>query len=73
MEYGEFIHYLCLLIGGVGTAVGQLCRTVPNVTVYGTASAGKHKHCVDNGIAHPIDYKTTDYVDYIKSLNMSGV
>lgn len=28
--------------GGVGTAATQLCKTVPNTTVFGTASAVKH-------------------------------
>ena len=29
--------------GGVGMAVTQLCKTVPNVTVFGTASGAKHE------------------------------
>ena len=29
--------------GGVGVAATQLCKTVPNVTVFGTASQGKHE------------------------------
>jgi synaptic vesicle membrane protein VAT-1 len=28
--------------GGVGTAAIQLCRTIPNVTIFGTASLSKH-------------------------------
>ena len=31
--------------GGVGTAVLQLCRTVDNLEVFGTASAAKHGVC----------------------------
>lgn len=29
--------------GGVGIAATQLCRTIPNVTIFGTASASKHE------------------------------
>ena len=29
--------------GDVGIAATQLCKTIPNVTVYGTASACKHE------------------------------
>jgi synaptic vesicle membrane protein VAT-1 len=47
--------------GGVGTAVLQLCRTVDNVEVFGTASAAKHDTLKAEGCAHPIDYHTTDY------------
>jgi synaptic vesicle membrane protein VAT-1 len=47
--------------GGVGTAALQLCRTVPGVVTYGTASAGKHDYVRAQGCDHPIDYKTTDY------------
>src|SRR6516225_9207982 len=41
--------------GGVGTAVLQLCRTVPGVKVFGTASAAKHELLRAQGCAHPID------------------
>uniref|UniRef100_A0A670JRZ6 Enoyl reductase (ER) domain-containing protein n=1 Tax=Podarcis muralis TaxID=64176 RepID=A0A670JRZ6_PODMU len=48
--------------GGVGTAAVQLCKTVENVTVFGTASASKHEILKENGVTHPIDYRTADYV-----------
>ncbi len=48
--------------GGVGTALVQLCRTVPNVTVYGTCSAAKHAYAQAQGLTHAIDYHTQDYV-----------
>lgn len=47
--------------GGVGTAVLQLCRTVADVEVFGTASAAKHEVLRAEGCAHPIDYRTADY------------
>lgn len=58
--------------GGVGMAALQLCRTVENVTVFGTASASKHEMLKENGVTHPIDYHTTDYVDEIKKISPKG-
>lgn len=54
-------------------AVGQLCRTVKNVTVFGTASAAKHESCIKNGITHPIDYKTKDYAKEITAISPRGM
>ena len=54
--------------GGVGTAVLQLCRMVDDVTVFGTASAGKHDVLRAEGCAHPIDYHTTDYAAEVRRL-----
>ncbi|MBK7150860.1 MAG: zinc-binding dehydrogenase [Sandaracinaceae bacterium] len=54
--------------GGVGTAVLQLCKTVPDITTYGTASAGKHDYVRSHGCDHAIDYRTNDYVEEIKKL-----
>ncbi|KAL1778460.1 synaptic vesicle membrane protein VAT-1-like [Sigmodon hispidus] len=59
--------------GGVGIAALQLCRTVENVTVFGTASASKHEVLKENGVTHAIDYHTTDYVDEIKKISPKGV
>lgn len=53
-------------------AAVQLCRTVENVTVFGTASASKHELLKENGVTHPIDYHTTDYVDEIKKVSPKG-
>jgi len=47
--------------GGVGIAVLQLCRTVADVEVFGTASAAKHETLRAEGCEHPIDYRTADY------------
>jgi synaptic vesicle membrane protein VAT-1 len=54
--------------GGVGTAALQLCRTVPGVTTFGTASAAKHGVLRENGCTHPIDYHAVDYADEVRLL-----
>lgn len=54
--------------GGVGTAVLQLCGTVEDVTVYGTASPGKHEMVQKHGCDYPIDYRTKDYVEEVRRL-----
>jgi NADPH:quinone reductase-like Zn-dependent oxidoreductase len=55
--------------GGVGTAVLQLCRTVADVTTFGTASGSKHGVLRENGCTYPIDYHTTDYVKEVLHLS----
>ena len=60
--------------GGVGTAVLQLCRTVADVTIFGTASAGKHQVLRENGCTRPIDYHAVDYAAEVRRLtNGRGV
>jgi len=60
--------------GGVGLAAVQLCRTVPNVTVFGTCSKGKHEFCKKMGYDHLIDYKTENYETEIRKItNNKGV
>jgi NADPH:quinone reductase-like Zn-dependent oxidoreductase len=54
--------------GGVGTAVLQLCRTVEDLVVFGTASAAKHEVLRAEGCAHPIDYRTVDYAAEVRRL-----
>jgi NADPH:quinone reductase-like Zn-dependent oxidoreductase len=54
--------------GGVGIAALQLARTVPGVTVFGTASASKHAALREEGCDHPIDYRTADYVAEVRQL-----
>ncbi len=54
--------------GGVGTAALQLCRTVDDVTTYGTASARKHDYVRGHGCDHPIDYRSADYVEEVMRL-----
>ncbi|KAM8730238.1 synaptic vesicle membrane protein VAT-1 homolog isoform 1-T6 [Acanthopagrus schlegelii] len=59
--------------GGVGVAATQLCQTVPDVTVFGTASASKHETIAEGGVTHPIDYRTKDYVEEIRKISPKGV
>jgi NADPH:quinone reductase-like Zn-dependent oxidoreductase len=54
--------------GGVGTAVLQLCRTVPGVVTYGTASSAKHGYVRDQGCMHAIDYHQDDYAEAIRGI-----
>ncbi|KAM4598010.1 LOW QUALITY PROTEIN: synaptic vesicle membrane protein VAT-1 homolog [Polymixia lowei] len=51
--------------GGVGIAATQLCQTVKDVTVFGTASA-------EGGVTHPIDYRTKDYVEEVRKISPKG-
>ncbi|XP_033109102.1 synaptic vesicle membrane protein VAT-1 homolog [Anneissia japonica] len=59
--------------GGVGIAATQLCKTVPDVTVYGTASAHKHEIIRENGVTHPIDYRNMDYAVELRKISPKGV
>lgn len=59
--------------GGVGTAAVQLCKTVEDVTIFGTASSSKHEALKEHGVTYPIDYRTSDYVDEIKKISPKGV
>lgn len=54
--------------GGVGTAVLQLCRSADGAETFGTASAAKHEALREEGCAHPIDYRTTDYAAEVRRL-----
>ncbi|XP_026207134.1 synaptic vesicle membrane protein VAT-1 homolog [Anabas testudineus] len=59
--------------GGVGIAATQLCQTVQDVTVFGTASASKHETIAQGGVTHPIDYRTKDYVEEVRKISPNGV
>ncbi|XP_070565058.1 synaptic vesicle membrane protein VAT-1 homolog [Ptychodera flava] len=59
--------------GGVGFAAAQLCKTVPKVTTFGTASRHKHEAIMENGITHPIDYRTKDYKEEILKISPKGI
>ena len=54
--------------GGVGLAALQLCRTVANVEIFGTASPSKHEFLKQQGCDHTIDYRTVDYAEEVKKL-----
>jgi NADPH:quinone reductase-like Zn-dependent oxidoreductase len=60
--------------GGVGLAAIQLCRPIPGVTLFGTASASKHEFLRQQGLHHPIDYRTKDFEAEVRALtNGRGV
>lgn len=56
----------------MGIAATQLCQTVQDVTVFGTASASKHETIAQGGVTHPIDYRTKDYVEEIRKISPKG-
>lgn len=64
--------FLPLSVGGVGIAATQLCNTVNDVTVFGTASASKHEVIKQGGVTHPIDYRTRDYAEEIRNISPKG-
>jgi NADPH:quinone reductase-like Zn-dependent oxidoreductase len=57
--------------GGVGTALLELGR-LAGLTLYGTASQGKHHVLTELG-AVPIDYRTQDFVDVIRKAEPTGL
>lgn len=59
--------------GGVGTAAIQLCKTIPGVTIIGTASSAKHDFIKELGVNHAIDYTTSDYVTEVSWLFFNPV
>jgi len=59
---------LHMAAGGVGTAALQLMQTVPDLVIFGTASATKHEHLRQLGCQHPIDYRTDDYVQAVRNV-----
>jgi NADPH:quinone reductase-like Zn-dependent oxidoreductase len=52
--------------GGVGIAAIQLARTVPGVTVFGTASAAKHAAIREEGC----DHASQDYASEVRRLTL---
>lgn len=56
----------------MGIAATQLCKTVKDVTIFGTASASKHEVISEGGVTHPIDYRTRDYVEEVRKINPKG-
>ncbi|CAF0798379.1 unnamed protein product [Rotaria sordida] len=76
-EFGNLRPNKSVLIhmaaGGVGIAAIQLCKTVENVTVFGTASGSKHNIIKEAGCTYPIDYRTQDYVAEIRKISPNGI
>ncbi|XP_047115797.1 synaptic vesicle membrane protein VAT-1 homolog [Schistocerca piceifrons] len=66
------VVFMQSLAGGVGTAVAQLARTVPLVTVLGTASESKHDKLWRLGV-NGVYRHEEDYVERILSLYPEGV
>ena len=54
--------------GGVGLAAIQLCQLVPEVRIFGTASAAKHDFLRKAGVQYPIDYRSLDYAAEVRRL-----
>jgi NADPH:quinone reductase-like Zn-dependent oxidoreductase len=54
--------------GGVGLAAIELCRRLPGVTIFGTASSSKHEFLRSRGVDHPIDYRATDFEAEVRRL-----
>jgi NADPH:quinone reductase-like Zn-dependent oxidoreductase len=54
--------------GGVGIAAVQLARTVPGVTILGTASAAKHAVLREEGCHHPIDPRAADAAEGVRRI-----
>jgi synaptic vesicle membrane protein VAT-1 len=54
--------------GGVGLAAIQMCKVVPGVVTFGTASASKHALLKEAGYDHPIDYHSQDYAAVVRQL-----
>jgi len=59
--------------GDVGIALIQLCKTIPDITIFGTASACEQEVIKNMGVDYPIDYKITDYVEQIRKINPDGI
>jgi NADPH:quinone reductase-like Zn-dependent oxidoreductase len=53
--------------GGVGIAAAQLARNA-RAEVFGTASAGKHDAIREQGVFHPIDYRSADFEAEVRRL-----
>jgi len=53
--------------GGVGTAATQIAR-IFHAEIYGTASAHKHDYLKQNGVHHPIDYRSEDFREAVMDL-----
>ncbi|KAI0986792.1 hypothetical protein GJ496_005468 [Pomphorhynchus laevis] len=60
-------------VGGVGNAVIQLAKTVPDVTIIAICSKSKHEYIKSLGVQHTIDYRTQDYVTEVKKISPKGM
>jgi NADPH:quinone reductase-like Zn-dependent oxidoreductase len=53
--------------GGVGISATQIAKRI-GAEVFGTASASKHDAIREQGVDHPIDYRTQDFVEEVRRL-----
>jgi NADPH:quinone reductase-like Zn-dependent oxidoreductase len=53
--------------GGVGIAATQIARNI-GAEVFGTASASKHDAIREQGVDHPIDYRSQDFAEEVTRL-----
>jgi synaptic vesicle membrane protein VAT-1 len=53
--------------GGVGMSATQLAKGI-GAEIFGTASASKHDAIREQGVDHPIDYRTMDFEDEVRRM-----
>jgi NADPH:quinone reductase-like Zn-dependent oxidoreductase len=53
--------------GGVGISATQIAKGIGAV-IFGTASASKHDAIREQGVDHPIDYRTADFEDEVRRI-----
>jgi NADPH:quinone reductase-like Zn-dependent oxidoreductase len=53
--------------GGVGIAATQIAKGI-GAEIFGTASASKHDAIREQGVDHPIDYRTRDFEDEVRRI-----
>lgn len=53
--------------GGVGIAATQIARGI-GAEIFGTASGSKHDAIREQGVDHPIDYRTMDFEDEVRRI-----
>ena len=53
--------------GGVGISATQIAKRI-GAEVFGTASASKHEAIREQGVDHPIDYRTQDFADEVRRI-----
>jgi synaptic vesicle membrane protein VAT-1 len=53
--------------GGVGISATQIAKGI-GAEIYGTASGSKHDAIREQGVDHPIDYRTADFEDEVRRI-----
>src|SRR5437588_984628 len=53
--------------GGVGISATQIAKSI-GAEVFGTASASKHDAIREQGVDHPIDYRSQDFAEEVRRL-----